>query len=136
MAWAAAGGHGAVRLYGLDARFMGAGYWVEVERLLDRPVVVECDDHVGTALAALRAGCRRLRIAPAGAQEDALAGLIAAYGAVRVAAPPAIRLAPGRAAAAQLARARCEQVTASTPPVKDPEVETEVRSDTGHLACD
>lgn len=115
---------------------MGAGFWFEVERLLDRPVVVECDDHVGTALAALRTGCRRLRIADAGAQERALAGLIAAHGAVRVAAPPAIRLAPGRAAAVQLARARCEQVTAWAAPAKDPVVGTEVRSDTGHLACD
>ena len=54
LAWAAAGRHGGVRLYGLDARVMGPGYWCEVERVLDRALVVECGAHVGTALAALR----------------------------------------------------------------------------------
>jgi hypothetical protein len=136
LAWAAAGRHGAVRLYGLDARFMGAAYWFEVERLMDRPVVVECGDHVGTALAALRTGSKRLRIAEAGPQEAALAGLIAAHGAVRVEEPPGVALAPGRPVAAQLARARSERVTVSSRPVKQRLLGTKDRSTTGHVACD
>ncbi len=136
LAWAAAGRHGPIRLHGLDARFMGAGYWVEVARLMDRPLVIECGDHVGTVLAALRAGCRLLRTADAGPQEAALAGLIAAHGAVRIAEPPAVRLAPGRPAAAQLARARCERVTAARRAVKQRELQIETRPQTGHLACD
>ncbi|NBB69915.1 MAG: hypothetical protein GVY33_06265 [Alphaproteobacteria bacterium] len=127
LAWAAAGRHGPIRLYGLDARFLGAGYWLEVARLMARPLVVECGDHVGTALAALRAGCRWLRIADAGPQEAALAGLIAAHGAVRVAEPPAVRLAPGRPATAQLARARCQRVTAPPRAVKERELGIENR---------
>jgi hypothetical protein len=127
LAWAAAGRHGPIRLHGLDARFMGAGYWSEVARLMARPLVVECGDHVGTALAALRAGCRWLRIADAGPQEAALAGLIAAHGAVRIAAPPAVVLAPGRPAAPQLARTRCQRVTASPRAVKERELGIENR---------
>jgi hypothetical protein len=136
LAWQAAGRHRPVRIHGLDAPLMGAGYWSEVERILDRALVVECDDHVATALAALRCGCRRLRIADAGPQETALAGLIAAHGAVRIAEAPAVALAPGRPAAAQLARIRCERVTASPSPVKERFLGTESRSDTGHVACD
>jgi len=127
LAWAAAGRHGPIRLYGLDARFMGVGYWVEVARLMERPLVVECGDHVATALAALRAGCRHLRIADAGPQEAALAGLIAAHGAARIAAPPALALAPGRPATAQLGRARCERVTAPPLPGKERELSIEIR---------
>jgi hypothetical protein len=127
LAWAAAGRHGPIRLHGLDAVTLGGGFWFEVERLMGRPIVVECGDHVGTALAALRAGCRWLRIAPAGAQERALEGLIKAYSAVRMRAGPTVALAPGRAAAAQLARGRCEQVTASSLPGKQPELGIEVR---------
>jgi hypothetical protein len=136
LAWAAAGRHGAVRLHGLDAGVMGTGYWFEVARILDRPLVVECGDHVGTALAALRTGCERLRVADAGPQEGALAALIAAHGAVRVTTPPDVVLAPGRPAAAQLARARCERVTASRAPVKDRVEAFGFGSRTGHLACD
>lgn len=136
LAWAAAGGHGPVRLFGLDARFMGAGFWAEVERLLGRPLVVDCGDHVGTALAALRVGCRRLRVADVGPQERALVGLVRACGAVRSTAPPALRLTPGRPAAAQLARARCEQVTGPAAPVKERRLGIESGSDTGHVACD
>jgi len=136
LAWAAAGGHGAVRLYGLDARFMGAGFWSEVERLLGRPLVVDCDGHVGTALEALRVGCGRLRVTADGPQERALAGLVHAYGAVRISVPPALRLRPGRPVAGQLARARCEQVTGAFRPVKQPGDACGVRSTKGHLGCD
>jgi len=136
LAWAAAGRHGGVRLYGLDARVMGPGYWCEVERVLDRALVVECGAHVGTALAALRCGVKRLRIADAGPQEAALADLIVAHGAVRVTAPPAVVLAPGRSVAAQLARARCERVTVPPLAVKERRLGIESRSDTGHVGCD
>ncbi len=115
---------------------MGAGYWCEVERLLDRALVVECGGHVGTALAALRCGAKRLRIADAGPQEAALAGLIAAHGATRIAAPPTVALAPGRPVATQLARARCERVTVPPPPVKQRRLGSDDRPDTGHVACD
>jgi hypothetical protein len=135
IAWAAYAGIARPHLHGLDAGRMGAAYWVEVERLLGRAVVVECDSTVGTALVALRCGARRLRIAHAGPQEAALAGLIAAHGAVRETAAPMVALAPGRTAAGQLARWRCEQVTGRYAPVTQ-RVEGQGRSATGHEACD
>ncbi len=136
LAWAAAGRRRPPRLYGLDAPFMGAGFWREVERLLARPLVVDCGDHVGTAMEALRVGCRRLRLVEAGPQEAAVAGLVAAHGALRVTAPPAVALVADRPVAAQLARARWERVTGPLTPDKDLADAFGFGSETGHVACD
>jgi hypothetical protein len=42
------------------AAFAGVGFWHAVERALGHPVVIDCGDDAGRAMAALRAGSRDL----------------------------------------------------------------------------
>ncbi len=119
LAWAAAGGHRIV-LYGIDGRRAGMGYWQACAELLARPLVVDCEAHVGTALAALRAGLRLLHTGDLGPATPTFRGLAAAHGAVLVAAPAAVRVCGLRPVAAQLARWRLDQVTGSADADKTP----------------
>lgn len=61
LAAARALGRDAVLVTGPDlAAFAGVGFWHAVETALGRPVVVDCADDAGLAMAALRQGCRDL----------------------------------------------------------------------------
>ena len=40
--------------------FAGVGYWHALELALGHPIVIDCGDDPGLAMAALRAGCRDL----------------------------------------------------------------------------
>ena len=134
LAWAAAGRHRVV-LYGLDARAMGVGFWRAVADILDRPLIVDCDDHVGTALAALRVGLGRLFVGDAGTAAPALAGLAAAHGAALVRTPPALRLSDRARATAELAAMRFEEVTRPPAPDKDRGETSDIRATRDRLGC-
>jgi hypothetical protein len=57
--------------------FAGVGYWRALERELDHPLVVDCGDDAGLAMAALRAGCRDLLFTGPAEVGDRLAGMAA-----------------------------------------------------------
>jgi hypothetical protein len=40
--------------------FAGVGFWRALEQALDHPIVIDCGDDAGLAMAALRSGCRDL----------------------------------------------------------------------------
>jgi hypothetical protein len=57
--------------------FAGVGYWRALEEALDRPIVVDCGDDPGLAMAALRAGCRDLLFTGTAEIADRLEGMAA-----------------------------------------------------------
>lgn len=88
------------------ARFAGAGFCVALERLLGRPLLIDCGDEPGTALAALRAGARRVLVRGVPGVEGALRDIARRLGAELSTRPPSplLVLAPGEDAAAALGR--------------------------------
>lgn len=88
------------------ARFAGAGFCVALERLLGRPLLIDCADEPGLALAALRAGARRVLVRGAPGVEGALFDIARRLGAELATRPPSplLVLAPGEDAAAALGR--------------------------------
>lgn len=115
---------------------MGVGFWRAARDILDRPVIVDCGEHIGTVLAALRVGLDRLFFNVVGAQAAGLDDLVAAHGAQRVRRPPELRLEPGTRVSAQLARLRFQQVTALPLPDKDLWTSLHQRPETGFGTCD
>lgn len=115
LSWAASGGH-RVDLFSApepaaadNALAMGGAYWAEVERLLDRPLVIDGGSEAGPVLAALRAGATRVRFDVSAAQAQALRGFAEAQGAVVVERAADLVLRPGANVLAQLARWRMER---------------------------
>lgn len=137
-AWAAYA-HRRVVLHALDAPCLGMGYWRAVEQALGRPLVVECGTTAGAVLEALRAGLRRLRFEVASAQAPALHALVHAHGGEPVEARAHVRLRPGAAATAQLARwlleGAHEEVTALDLPDKTPPTASTPMT-RGRVECD
>ena len=78
------------------AAFWGVGYLRSLERALDRPLVVDCGDDPGVALAALRAGCRTLLFTGRADVADKLASIASQLEAcvARALDPPALALRP------------------------------------------
>jgi hypothetical protein len=79
------------------ASLAGVGFCVALGELAGRPILVDCGDAPGTALAALRAGARRVLLRGAPAARGKLADIAAQQGAELLAAPPGplLALAPG-----------------------------------------
>lgn len=90
------------------AAMAGVGYCVALEELLGRPLWIDCGAEPGTALAALRAGARRILLRGAPATFGKVADIAAQLGAVLRDRPPepVLALAPGEDAAAALRAAR------------------------------
>lgn len=88
------------------ARFAGPGFCVALERLLGRPLLIDCADEPGTALAALRAGARRVLVRGVPGVEGALSDIARRLGAELATRPPSplLVLPPGEDAAAALGR--------------------------------
>lgn len=88
------------------ARFAGPGFCLALERLLGRPLLIDCGDEPGTALAALRAGARRVLVRGVPGVEGALFDIARRLGAELATRPPSplLLLAPGEDAAAALGR--------------------------------
>jgi hypothetical protein len=84
----------------------GVGFCVALEEALGRPLLIDCGSEPGTALAALRAGARRLVLAGAPAARGKLEDIARQLGACLLAAPPAplLTLAPGEDPRAALRR--------------------------------
>jgi len=84
----------------------GVGFCVALEEALGRPLLIDCGSEPGTALAALRAGARRLLLAGAPAARGKLEDIARQLGACLLAAPPAplLTLAPGQDPRAALRR--------------------------------
>ena len=61
--------------------FAGVGYWRALERAVGRPIVIDCGDDPGLAMAALRAGCRELLFSGQATVAIKLAGMAASIGA-------------------------------------------------------
>ena len=61
--------------------FAGVGYWHALETLLARPIVIDCGDDAGLAMAAMREGCRDLLFTGSEAVAVKLAGMAAQLGA-------------------------------------------------------
>ncbi len=102
------------------AGFAGVGFCVALEQALDRPLWIDCADEPGTALAALRAGARRVLVAGAPAARGALVDIARQLGAELCVGPPAPRLvlAPGEDAPATVRAALAAALAArpsSTP---------------------
>jgi hypothetical protein len=60
--------------------FAGAGYWHALEEALGRPIVIDCGDDAGLAMAALRTGSRDLLFTGSAAVATKLAGIAQQYG--------------------------------------------------------
>ena len=61
--------------------FAGVGYWHALEVALGHPIVIDCGDDPGLAMAALRAGCRDLLFTGPEAVALKLEGMAAAQDA-------------------------------------------------------
>ena len=61
--------------------FAGVGYWHALELALGHPIVIDCGDDPGLAMAALRAGCRDLLFTGPEAVAVKLEGMAAQLGA-------------------------------------------------------
>jgi hypothetical protein len=61
--------------------FAGAGYWHALETLLARPIVIDCGDDAGLAMAAMREGSRDLLFTGPEVVAVKLAGMAAQLGA-------------------------------------------------------
>ena len=90
--------------------YTGPLYWREVELALGRPVIVDCAELPGPAMASLRAGLKLVLFAGSDPVATKLAGMAAVLGAEirKRLQPPVAVLAPednGRAIAARLAAA-------------------------------
>ncbi len=57
--------------------FAGAGFWRALELELGHPIVIDCGDDPGLAMAALRAGCRDLLFTGPSETAERLAGMAA-----------------------------------------------------------
>ncbi|BCX18259.1 MAG: hypothetical protein KatS3mg117_1941 [Geminicoccaceae bacterium] len=79
------------------AAFAGVGFCVALERALGHPLWIDVAEAPGTALAALRAGARRLLVAAAPAARSKLEDVARQLGARLLAGPPVplLRLAAG-----------------------------------------
>jgi len=76
------------------AGWHGIGWWRQLEQALATEfgavaTVLDCADAPGHALAALRAGCRRIRLAAAAEPFERVAAIAAQWGATVESAPPA-----------------------------------------------
>ena len=62
--------------------FAGVGFWRALELELGHPLVVDCGEDAGLAMAALRAGCRDLLFTGAEATARRLEGMAGQVGAI------------------------------------------------------
>ena len=70
--------------------FAGVGFWRALELELGHPVIVDCGEDAGLALAALRAGCRDLLFTGSEGTARRLEGIAAQLGAVLRHGPAAL----------------------------------------------
>lgn len=84
------------------AAFAGVGFCVALERALGRSILIDCGAEPGIALAALRAGARRVLLAGAPAVQGKLADIARQLGAeLRSTPPPGLLRPPPETAAAE-----------------------------------
>jgi|DewCreStandDraft_4_1066084.scaffolds.fasta_scaffold00035_264 hypothetical protein len=86
------------------ATFAGVGFCVALAHRLGRPLLIDCGEEPGTALAALRAGARRVLVQGVPGVEGALSDIARRLGAELSTRPPSplLVLAPGEDPAADL----------------------------------
>jgi hypothetical protein len=92
------------------AAYAGVGYLEALGKAVGHEILIDCGDDPGIAMAALRAGCRRLAFSGAAATARRLGEMAEQAGAILVherSAPDALELAPDDDAAAMV-RARLQ----------------------------